>query len=62
LLTFLLSLTDEGNMGMDWWNDSDSGKLNYFKKSWFQCHFIDHKSHVHWPGIKINPLLSEASN
>jgi hypothetical protein len=32
LLRFILPVTDEGNMGMDWWNDSDSGKLKYFEK------------------------------
>lgn len=63
LLRFLLSLTDEGNTGMDWLNDSDSGKLKYFeKRTCSSAPFIYHKSHVNWPGIKINPLQSEASN
>ena len=35
------------------WNDTDRGTLKYPEKTPFLCHFDDHKSHRHWPGIGL---------
>jgi hypothetical protein len=37
------------------WNDSDSEKPQYSDKNLSQCHFVNHKSHMDWPGIEIRP-------
>jgi len=35
-----------------WWNDTDGGKTEVLGNL-SQCHFIQHKSNVDWPGIEI---------
>jgi hypothetical protein len=42
----------------DWWNDTDRGKPKYAEKNISLYHFVLHKSHMDWPGIKP-ALLSE---
>jgi len=35
----------DGWMSMEqWWNDTDRGKLKYWEKNLYQCHFSHHKS------------------
>jgi hypothetical protein len=34
-----------------WWNNADVDKHKFS-----QCHFVHHKSHMHWPGIKTGRL------
>jgi hypothetical protein len=36
-----------------WWNDTDSGKHKYSKKTLFYCLNIHHKSHVAWLSDRI---------
>ena len=46
-------LVIDEQMGMVyWWDDNDRGELKFFKKLLSQCHFVQHKSHMNWPGIK----------
>jgi len=35
-----------------WWNDTDRGKLKSSKENLSQYYFVQHKSHMHWPGIE----------
>ena len=42
-----------------WYNDSDRGKHKSCKTNLSQCHFVQHKSHVYWPGIIEEPLRWE---
>ena len=41
---------------------TDKRKPEYSDKIPSQCHFVHHKSHMHWPGIEPPPLLWEASD
>jgi hypothetical protein len=34
------------------WNEIDGGKPKYWGKTLSQCHSVDHKSHMDWPGIE----------
>jgi hypothetical protein len=38
------------------WNDTDKGKLKYSETNMSQRHFVQHKYHIDWPGIKLGPL------
>ena len=38
-----------------WMTDTIKGIPNYLDKNQFQCHFVHHTSHTHWPGIKPAP-------
>jgi hypothetical protein len=38
-----------------WWDDTDGAKLKYEQKNICQHHFVNHKPHVAWHGIKPNP-------
>jgi hypothetical protein len=42
-------------MSMEHWWKTTKGKLRYSEKTPAQCHFVHHKSHMHWPGIKTGP-------
>jgi len=44
MFVLLLRATSRCKMNTEqWWNDTDRGKLKYFEKNLFQCHFIHHK-------------------
>jgi hypothetical protein len=50
MIVFVLFLVMEHR-----WNEIDRGKPKYSKKNLSQCHFVHHKSHMHWPGIEPGP-------
>jgi hypothetical protein len=39
-----------------WWNNSGMGKLEYWERNLFQCHFAHHKSHMDRPTTEPEPL------
>jgi hypothetical protein len=43
------------------WNDPE-GKLKYYDRNPSQCHFVYHKSHTAWSGIKPGPLEMNVCN
>jgi hypothetical protein len=40
-----------------WWNDTDKGKLKYWEINLFQCHCVNHTSHMDWVTIEPGPPL-----
>jgi hypothetical protein len=44
------------------WDDTEEGNLKYFDRNQSQCHFVHHKSHTVWPGIKPGPLQMKVGN
>jgi hypothetical protein len=42
-----------------WWNESDRGKPKYWEKKISQRNFVQHKSHMDWPGFETGPPRSE---
>jgi hypothetical protein len=44
------------------WNEIDRGKPKYSERTLSQCHFVHHKSHKDWPGIKPGPPRWEAGD
>jgi hypothetical protein len=35
---------------------SDRGKLKYWEKNLFQCHFVHHAFDMDWPAIEVSLL------
>jgi hypothetical protein len=44
------------------WNDIDRRKPKYSGKNLSQCHFVNHKFHMNWPGIEPGPPRWEAGD
>jgi hypothetical protein len=42
------------------WNKTDIWKPKYSEKNLSQCYFVNHKSHMDWPGIEPAPSRWEA--
>jgi hypothetical protein len=38
-----------------WWDETDMEKPKYEEKNILQYHFVHHKSHMAWHGIKPSP-------
>jgi hypothetical protein len=38
------------------WDNGNRNKLMYLENDLFQCHFVNHKSHMDWPGIEPRPV------
>jgi hypothetical protein len=36
------------------WNDTDRGKLKYWRENMSHSHYVHHKHHGEWPGIAPN--------
>jgi len=59
---YIVLVLDE-QMGMVCWcGDTDRGELKFCKKILSQCHFVQHKSHMNWPGIKPGLLWWESGD
>ena len=51
--SYLASVVDEWNMGMNHWlNDADKENSKYSKITPFQCHSVNYKHHTDWPASK----------
>lgn len=45
-----------------WLSDTDGAKSKYSEKTFLQCHFASHKSHMHLPGTELEPPRLEAGD
>jgi hypothetical protein len=59
---YIASVTDEWLSRANWWNDTDSGKLQLSERNLCQCHCVCHKYHMDWPAIVTCHLLREAGD
>jgi len=45
---YMMSVIDGWLSVGHWWNGTDRGTLEYWKKSLSQCYFVHHKSQMDW--------------
>jgi hypothetical protein len=39
----------------NWWNDTDRERQKYWERNLTQCHFVQNKPDIDWPGIEPAP-------
>ena len=62
LTALSVTIVDEWMSIEQWWNDTERGKLKYWKKNPYQWHFVYHKLLIDWPGTEAGTLRWEAGD